>query len=64
MNGAFKGYPADQADLEVALLIWSYNPSSWRQRIPIGVLACVAFVIATYMALYQWRLVDSVWDPL
>jgi uncharacterized membrane protein len=32
--------------------------------VPIAVLALVAFVIATYMALYQWRLVDSIWDPI
>ncbi len=24
----------------------------------------VAFVIATYMGLYQWRLIDSAWDPV
>lgn len=41
-----------------------YNPSSWAQRIPICMLAGVAFVIATYMALYQWRLIDGVWDPV
>jgi uncharacterized membrane protein len=27
-------------------------------------LAAVAFLISTYLALYQWRLVDSVWDPV
>jgi uncharacterized membrane protein len=27
-------------------------------------LALVAFGLATYMALYQWRLVDDVWDPV
>jgi hypothetical protein len=43
---------------------WDYNPSAWRQRIPICVLAMVAFVIATYMALYQWRLIGSAWDPV
>jgi hypothetical protein len=43
---------------------WSYNPSSWRQRIPIAGLAMVAFFIATYMGLYQWRLIGSVWDPV
>lgn len=31
---------------------------------PIAVLAGVAFVISLYLALYQWRLVDGVWDPL
>jgi hypothetical protein len=43
---------------------WDYNPSAWRQRVPLCILAGVAFFIAAYMALYQWRLVDSVWDPV
>lgn len=42
---------------------WRHNPSSWRQRVPICLLATVAFLVATYMALYQWRLIDDVWDP-
>ena len=40
------------------------NPSAWSQRIPICVLAGVAAVIASYMALYQWGLIDSAWDPI
>jgi uncharacterized membrane protein len=43
---------------------YDYNPSSWRQRIPICLLAGVAFIIAVYMALYQWELIDDVWDPV
>ena len=43
---------------------WSYNPSAWNQRIPICILAMFAFVIATYMGFYQWRLIGSVWDPV
>ena len=43
---------------------WDYNPSAWSQRIPICVLAMVGFLISAYMALYQWRLVDGVWDPI
>lgn len=43
---------------------WDYNPSAWSQRIPICVLAGVGFLISAYMGLYQWRLVESVWDPL
>jgi hypothetical protein len=50
--------------LDVAPLPWDYNPSAWRQRIPICILAMVAFVIAAYMGLYQWRLIDSAWDPV
>jgi uncharacterized membrane protein len=51
-------------DLSVSAPPWKYNPSSWRQRIPICLLAGVAFLISTYMALYQWRLIDGVWDPV
>jgi len=64
MKNELRGYPAEQADLDVAVPPWSYNPSAWSQRIPICILAGVAFVIASYMALYQWRLIDSVWDPV
>ena len=51
-------------DLDAIAPPWDYNPSSWRQRIPICVLAGVAFLISSYMALYQWRLIGSVWDPI
>ena len=51
-------------DLNVNAPPWTYNPSSWRQRIPICLLAGVAFLISTYMALYQWRLINGVWDPV
>lgn len=64
MKNELRGYPAEQADLDVAVPPWSYNPSAWSQRIPICILAGVAFVIASYMALYQWRLIDSMWDPV
>jgi hypothetical protein len=42
---------------------WEYNPSSWRQRVIIAVVATPAAVFAAYMGLYQWRLIDGVWDP-
>lgn len=41
-----------------------YNPSAWSQRIPICLLAFVGFLIATYLGLYQWRLISTVWDPV
>jgi uncharacterized membrane protein len=43
---------------------WDYNPSKWSQRIRICLVAAVATLIAIYMGLYQWRLIDSVWDPI
>ena len=51
-------------DLDVNAPPWNYNPSSWRQRVPICLLAALAFLIAAYMGLYQWRLISSVWDPV
>ena len=63
MAEAARGAPA-ALDLDVAPPPWRYNPSAWRARVPICVLAGVGFLVAGYMALYQWRLVDSVWDPV
>ncbi|MEX0803905.1 MAG: vitamin K epoxide reductase family protein [Candidatus Binatia bacterium] len=51
-------------DLNVAAPPWNYNPSSWKERLPICILAAVAFLIAAYMGLYQWRLISDVWDPV
>ncbi|WP_437300393.1 vitamin K epoxide reductase family protein [Sorangium sp. So ce426] len=57
-------YPdPDPTSLNVHAPPWHYNPSSWRQRVPICLLAAVGFVLSSYMALYQWRLISSVWDP-
>jgi uncharacterized membrane protein len=46
---------------------WSYNPSSWPQRLPIIGLAALGFVIAAWLALYQVReqapFVMTVWEP-
>lgn len=43
---------------------WSYNPSAWKQRIIICCIAAIAVLIALYMGLYQWRIIDHVWDPV
>jgi uncharacterized membrane protein len=51
-------------DLDAIPEPWDYNPSSWSQRIRVAVVAVVAFVAAVYMALYQWRLIPDVWDPI
>lgn len=52
------------SSLQAAAPPWDYNPSGWNQRIWICVLGSLAGLIAVYMALYQWRLTDSVWDPV
>lgn len=50
-------------DLDVWAPPFRRNPSAWNQRIPIAILAILAFVAAVYMALFQWGLIDSAWDP-
>jgi len=51
-------------ELSAAPKPWDYNPSAWSQRVSIALIAALAFVIAVYMGLYQWRLIDGVWDPV
>ncbi len=46
-----------------AVYPFGYNPSSWGQRVPICVLAMVGFFAAIVLGLYQWGLVDHIWDP-
>ena len=48
----------------LAVQPWDYNPSSWSQRLSVAVLGGLATLIALYMALYQWRLIYDVWDPV
>lgn len=42
---------------------WSYNPSTWQQRIPIVALGFASFLMARYMAAFQLGHIDSVWEP-
>ena len=42
---------------------WSFNPSSWTQRIPIILLALVGLQVSRYLAAYQLGHVDGVWEP-
>lgn len=51
-------------DLNAAVPPYSYNPSSWSQRIPICICAFIAAAISGHLALYQWGLIDSAWDPV
>ncbi|WP_137390411.1 NAD-dependent epimerase/dehydratase family protein [Rhodoligotrophos defluvii] len=43
---------------------WSYSPSSWLQRVPIITLGFFGFLIARYLAAYQFGHIDAVWDPI
>lgn len=42
---------------------WSYNPSSWPQRIPIAFLAFFGWMCSRFMAAYQLGYIDAIWDP-
>jgi uncharacterized membrane protein len=42
---------------------WSYNPSSWQQRLPVIVCGTVGWFIARYLASFQLGYIDHVWDP-
>ena len=55
--------PAPDGQSEAVPAGWDYNPASWPQRLPIVGLALVGFGIATYLALYQWGLLATVWEP-
>ena len=41
---------------------WSHNPTSWRRRALLAVLAGTGLLVASYLTLYQWR-AWGVWDP-
>lgn len=55
---------ASHDDLDADAPPFHRNPSAWKQRVPIAILAGIAFVISSYLALYQWRIISSVWDPV
>ncbi|HJT20493.1 MAG TPA: vitamin K epoxide reductase family protein [Nitrospira sp.] len=42
---------------------WSYNPSAWNERIWIAGLAVGGLAVSGYLALYQLKVFDHVWEP-
>jgi len=42
---------------------WSYNPSSWLQRLPVILFGFLGWFISRYLAAYQLGYIDTVWDP-
>ncbi|WP_338875111.1 vitamin K epoxide reductase family protein [Spirosoma sp. SC4-14] len=42
---------------------WSYNPSTWGQRIPLLAIALIGMGISLYLGLYQLQVISTVWDP-
>jgi len=43
---------------------WSYNPSSWVQRLPVIALSLFAWLITRFLAGYQYGYITSVSDPI
>lgn len=52
--------PHDQRDIPPG---WKHNPATWPQRLPIVALAIAGFAIATWLALWQYDVVGTVWEP-
>lgn len=42
---------------------WSFNPSSWTQRLPIILLAILGLYVSRYLTGYQLGHIPDVWDP-
>lgn len=42
---------------------WTYNPSSWIQRMPIILMALFGLYVSRYLAGYQLGHIPHVWDP-
>lgn len=42
---------------------WSYNPAAWSQRLPIVAMAFLGGAIAFYLTLFQWGILEEVWEP-
>lgn len=55
---------AHSTNLDVHAPPFRHNSSAWNQRVPIALLAAVGAIISTYLALYQWGLISTVWDPI
>jgi uncharacterized membrane protein len=42
---------------------YSFNPSTWKKRLPLLALALAGFLIALYLGFYQLHLFNKVWEP-
>ncbi len=42
---------------------WAHTPSSWLQRMPIGILSLIGFFIARILGAYQLGHIDTVREP-
>lgn len=42
---------------------WSFNPSTWLQRLPIILLAFIGLYFSRYLAAFQLEHIDGAWEP-
>lgn len=42
---------------------WNYNPSTWRQRLPIIAFAVLGLYVSRWLAAYQMDQIPGVWEP-
>jgi hypothetical protein len=42
---------------------WDYNPATWSQRLPIVALAVVGVGISTWLSLFQFGVISTIWEP-
>ncbi len=42
---------------------WDENLTTWLKRIALAKVAFVGLCVATYLTLFQVRVIGSVWDP-
>ncbi|MFN0065174.1 MAG: vitamin K epoxide reductase family protein [Chlamydiales bacterium] len=58
--------PLRPRELEIGPQIpkgWTYNPSSWQQRLPVIFFGIVGWFVARYLSAYQLHYTDYVWNP-
>jgi hypothetical protein len=61
LNGTPGAPPNEGPDIPPG---WSYNPSSYAQRIPILAMNCCCWFIARYLGAFELGYIDHVWDPV
>jgi len=62
-QGSYGAGAEDAAERSSTPPGWSYNPSSWTERLPLVGVALLGFVTAGYLAAFQFGWIHTVWDP-
>lgn len=42
---------------------WTYNPSTWHQRVPMIIAAFLGWMFSRYLAAFQLGYIDKIWEP-